>query len=349
MARSWNTCHCLVTGGAGFGGAHLCQELVRRGARVYVLDRERLLNSYFVVAGVERSVEFIRGDIRDRARVLSVIGQFKIDTVFHLAAQPLVPVSNMHPWETLEINALGTYAVLEAVRQAGGSQRLVVASSGAYYGATTTDQPIGEDQSPLVFTNIYAASKVAADAVVRAYARVYGMQVGICRFMNTYGPGDNNFSRIVPNAIRMLIEGGAYDFGDRDDGSSRLDFLHIQDMTQAYIAVAERLEQVAGEAFNIGTGQATSIRELAVLISRLFDGKAREPIFRGPRKQHPAIKYLDTAKARRLLDWSPAVPLEEGLRQTIAWYRAHWARIDGEESRAKSPDSRAIDYPALRS
>src|SRR5262249_49389357 len=83
---------------------------------------------------------------------------------------------------------------------------------------------------------------------------------------------------------------------------------------------------VAGEALNIGTGRATSVRDLAVLISRLFDGKARQPIFRGPRRKQPAIKYLDAAKARRLLGWSPTVQLEEGLQETIAWYRDHWAR-----------------------
>jgi nucleoside-diphosphate-sugar epimerase len=153
------------------------------------------------------------------------------------------------------------------------------------------------------------------------------MQARVCRFMDTYGPVDNNFSRIVPHAVRSLIDGSEYDFGDRDDGTSRLDFLHIRDMTQAYITVAERLDMVAGEAFNIGTGRATSVRDLAVLISRLFDGKAREPVFRGPRRQQPAIKYLDAAKARRLLDWSPSVQLEEGLQETIAWYRDHWARL----------------------
>jgi CDP-glucose 4,6-dehydratase len=327
MPLDWNACRCLVTGGAGFGGAHLCQELVRRGAQVCVFDRDVLPQSYFAVAGVERRVRFILGDVRDQVSIRAVIEQHQIDTIFHLAAQPLVQVGNQHPWETLQVNALGTYAVLEAVRQAGGSLRVVVASSGAYYGTTTTDQPIGEEQAPLAMTNIYAASKVAADVAVRAYAQVYGIQAAVCRFMNTYGPGDINFSRIVPQAVRLLMDGRAYDFGDRDDGTSRLDFLHIRDMTQAYLAVAEQLERVGGEAFNFGTGRATSIRDLAILISQLFDGKVREPVFRGPRKQQPTIKYLDTAKARRLLGWSPTVGLERGLEETITWYRDHWKRL----------------------
>jgi CDP-glucose 4,6-dehydratase len=327
MTTNWNARRCLVTGGAGFGGAHLCQELVRRGARVWVLDRELSPQSFFAVAGIDRLVDFIHGDVRDLACIRSVIERFQIDTIFHLAAQALVPVSNAEPWETLEINAVGTYAVLEAVRQTGGAARVVAASSGAYYGTTTTDEAINEEQSPLTFTNIYAASKVAADVAVRAYARVYGIQAAVCRFMNTYGPGDINFGRIVPQAIRHLICGTEYDFGDRDDGSSRLDFLHIRDMTRAYLAVADRLEIAAGEAFNIGTGQATSIADLVRLISRLFDGKVREGIFRGEPKPKPAIKYLDTAKARRLLDWSPTLGLEQGLRETIDWYRDHWGRL----------------------
>lgn len=206
-------------------------------------------------------------------------------------------------------------------------RRLVFASSGAYYGTTTTDRPIAEDAPALEATNVYAPSKAAADLVARCYARIFGMKIATCRFMNTYGPGDTNFSRIVPRAVRNLMQEEAYEFGDRDDGSTRLDFLFIRDMASAYVRVAEALDSVAGEAFNFGSGNPTSTRDLARLVSVRFDGQAREPIFAGAPKAKPVIKSLDVRKARERLGWQPTTTLEQGISETIAWYRRWWERL----------------------
>ncbi len=323
----WKGRPCLVTGGAGFGGSHLCEQLLGLGARVYVLDRVLPANSYLALTGLARRVEFLQGDIRDLDLMRLSLERFQIDTVFHLAAQPIVPISNVLPLETLSINAMGSFVVLEAVRTVQCVRRLVFASSGAYYGTTTTDRPIGEDAPALEATNIYAPSKAAADLVARCYARVFGIKTAVCRFMNTYGPGDTNFSRIVPRAVRNLLQREPYEFGDRDDGSTRLDFLYIRDMASAYIRVAENLDTVAGEAFNFGSGSPTSTRDLARLVSRLFDGQNCEPIFAGQPKAKPVIKSLDIRKARERLGWQPSTPLEQGLSETIAWYRRYWERL----------------------
>lgn len=327
MSTSWKGLPCLVTGGAGFGGSHLCEQLLGLGARVYVLDRHLPANSYLSLTGLARQVEFLQGDIRDLDLMRLSLERFQIDTVFHLAAQPIVPISNVLPLETLSINAMGAYVVLEAVRTVQCVRRLVFASSGAYYGTTTTNRPIAEDAPALEATNIYAPSKAAADLVVRCYARVFGIKAAVCRFMNTYGPGDTNFSRIVPRAVQNLLRKDAYDFGDRDDGSTRLDFLYIRDMASAYLRVAENLETVSGEAFNFGSGNPTSTHDLTRQVSRLFDGQAREPIFRGPPKAKTVIKSLDIRKAKERLGWQPSTPLEQGLSETIAWYRRFWERL----------------------
>ena len=201
------------------------------------------------------------------------------------------------------------------------------ASSGAYYGTTSTDRAIAEEEPPLSATNVYAPSKVAGDIAVRCYARIYGVKAACCRFMNTYGPGDTNFSRIIPRAVRNLILRDAYEFGDRDDGTTRLDYLHIRDMANAYLAVADRLDVVTGEAFNFGGGHPISTRELTKLIGRLFDGQEHEPRFGGPPRETPVSKYLDTRKARQLLDWQPTMPLAEGLQDTLAWYQRFWKSL----------------------
>lgn len=318
---SWQGRPCLVTGGFGFGGSHLCLALLEKGASVLVYDRWRPSDSHLDRCGAGGKVHFVQGDIRDTDLLKLTLERFEIDTVFHVAAQPIVPIANLHPAETLSVNVQGTYSVLEAIRTGSPGRRLVFASSGAYYGTTTTDSALDEEAPPLTATNIYAPSKVAADVAVRTYARVYGMLAGVARFMNTYGPGDANFSRIVPRAARNLVLGTPYDFGDRDDGSTRLDFMHIRDMSGAYLKLAENLETVSGQAFNFGGGVPVSVREVARIASSKFDGQVREPLFRGRTPEKLVVKFLDISKASRLLDWRPTLGLEDGLQDAMSWYR----------------------------
>lgn len=323
----WRGKRCLVTGGFGFGGSHLCEQLLERGARVYVLDITTPKNSYLVLTGLDHQVNFIHGDVRDIGLLKVSLERFEIDNVFHLAAQPVVPINNLFPYEALSLNVMGTYAVLEAMRTSTFAKALVFASSGAYYGTTFQREPIPEEQAPVKTANIYTPSKVAADIAVRCYAQTYGMKAAVCRFINTYGPGNTNFSTIVPRAITNLMNGNGYDFGGRDDGTSTFDYLHIQDMTRGYLAVAENLDRASGEAFNFGGGIPISVSDLVKLISRLYDGAEREPVFHGARRETPVCKTLDTGKARNLLGWQPSITLEQGLKETIDWYRRFWDRL----------------------
>jgi CDP-glucose 4,6-dehydratase len=325
--KFWNNKKCIVTGGMGFGGSHLVEQLVKKGAVIYVLDRLVPQNSYLVLSGMVDKIQYINGDIRDTNLIRMLLENYKIDYIFHLAAQPDVPLSNAMPYETLSINVMGTYSVLEAVRCCSVPPVLIFASSGAYYGTTTQSALIKENQAPNIATNIYAPSKIAGDFAVRCYVRTYGIKAGLCRFINTYGPGNTNFGTIVPRAITLLIEGMPYDFGDRDDGSSVFDYLHIDDMTRGYIAVAQNIERINGEAFNFSGGQAISVRELVKMISRLYDGKEREPVFHGVRREVPVSKLLDCSRAEQILGWHPSLILEQGLTQTIRWYKQFWPKL----------------------
>jgi nucleoside-diphosphate-sugar epimerase len=319
----WSGHPCLVTGGAGFGGSHLIEQLLDRNARVVVLDIEQRCHSYWAVARLAERVTFVQADVRDSERVRSVLSAHGIRLIFHLAAQPLIPLGNMLPWETLSVNALGTWVVLEAVRALDPSIGVVFASSGAYYGSCQSDTPIPETAAPAALSNIYSASKVAADASVLAYARTYGLRATVCRFMNTYGPGDLNFSRIIPRAAAHLILGRPFEFGDREDGANRLSYLHVRDMAAAYVAAAEGLEAMAGEAFNFGTTELVATRDIVTLVSRAFDHEERVGRFDGPHRG--TAKRLDVTKAHRMLNWRPAMALEPGIQETVAWYRDHWS------------------------
>jgi nucleoside-diphosphate-sugar epimerase len=299
----------LVTGGSGFGGSHLIRRLASDGDRVWNLD---------VRQPSDTCAEYVSGDVRSVELLQSTLRDNSIDTVFHLAAQPLVPLSIELPFETLDVNSRGTYAVLEACRVVGVGA-IVVASSGAYYGTTTTDQPIPETAAPLPAANLYASGKAAADLAAQGYAHTYGLPVGVCRFMNTYGAGDRNDSRFVPHGLRLLTSGLTYDFGSRDDGTTRLDFLHVDDMTSAYLAVAEFVRTHGGRhaVFNIGTGTATATADVARMLSSCFDGRERTPIFTGFVRATPVVKYLDVTKARQLLGWSAQIGLRAGLERVI--------------------------------
>lgn len=322
----WAQKRCLVTGGYGFGGSHLCEQLMEKGARVYVLDRETPKNSYLILRGLADRVHYIPGDVRNIELLKLSLERFEIDTIFHLAAQPTVPICNSRPYESLSINVMGTYSVLEAMRNSNFAKSLIFASSGAYYGTTTELEPIKEDHPPLASANIYVPSKVAGDIAVRCYAKTYGLKAAVCRFINTYGPGNTN-SPIVPKAISLLINGQPYDFGARDDGTSTFDYLNIRDMTRGYLSMAENIDSISGEAFNFGGGYPISVRDLVKLISRLFDGKEREPVFHGAKREIPIRKCLDTSKANKVLGWKPSILLEDGLKETIDWYKQYWNRL----------------------
>ncbi len=322
----WKNHRALVIGGAGFGGAHLCEQLLARGAALTVLDRAWPADSYLRLSGLEARVSTITADICDAAAMKLLIARLEPDTVFLLAAQPIVPISNALPLETAEVNVMGTYHVLEACRLSRRSKRVVFASSGAYYGATNTTAAIPEDAPPLPAANIYAPTKVAADIAVRCYAKIYGLQTAVCRWMNTYGPGDTNFTRIVPVSIRRLMR-GERPLIDGTDGSNVLELLHVRDMARGYLAAAERLGEtsVCGEAFNFGSGAPLSLREAMIELTRAWnrvtnDQVPEEPLITGPAVR--SVKYLDIAKARERLGWTPETPLGAGLEETVAWYLA---------------------------
>jgi nucleoside-diphosphate-sugar epimerase len=334
MERSsfWSNRKCLVTGGMGFGGSHLCEQLLLLGATVYVLDMVKPANSYLALSGLADRVEFVQGDVRDLGLLKFVLHRFEIETVFHLAAQPILPMSNALPLETLSINALGTFTVLESVRTSAFAPSLIFASSGAYYGTTMQPERIKEEQAAGKAGNLYGPSKVAGDIALRSYVQTFGIKAAACRFMNTYGPGSTNFSTIVPKTISLLIEGQPFNFGNRDDGSTCFDYMHIQDMTRGYLAVAENIEHVKGEAFNFSGCNGIAVRDLVKLISRLFDGVEREPVFSGPHREVPLQKYLDCSKAQSVLGWHPETLLASGLKDTIEWYKLNWRRLRKAEN-----------------
>jgi CDP-glucose 4,6-dehydratase len=324
---------CLVTGGFGFVGAWLAKALLARGDDVVLLRRDRTQPSAAELLGVTDHATVVDGDVCDPAAVDRVLADYGIDTVFHLAAQTLVPTANRAPVPTFEVNVRGTWTVLDAVRR-HEVPRTVVASSDKAYG-DHDELPYRED-APLLARYPYDVSKACADLIARSYWHTYQVPVAVTRFANIYGGGDLNRSRLVPEAVGAALAGRRPVI--RSDGSPERDFLYVEDAAAAYLAVADALDRpgVAGQAFNAGSGTPHSVAEVVATICRLA-GTDVEPDIRGTGTPSGEIdrQYVDGARIEERCGWVPAVDLEEGLRRTIEWYAAHPA-IYRREATARS-------------
>ncbi|MDP9188776.1 MAG: GDP-mannose 4,6-dehydratase [Actinomycetota bacterium] len=319
----------LVTGARGFGGSWLAKLLLEQGGKVISLDRNTTRLSGLVLHGIESDVADVAGDLRDAGLVAKLLAEHRVEAVYHLAAQAIVTEANASPVPTFEANIQGTWTLLEACRVAQ-VERVVVASSDKAYGPHE-QLPYAEDDS-LQPIYPYDVSKAATDLIARCYWHTYELPVAVTRFANLYGGGDQNFSRLVPEAVSAVLDGRRPVI--RSDGSPERDFLYVEDVARAYVAIAAALAQgkARGEALNAGWGEPSSVREVVELVCELA-GSELEPDFRG--KGSPAgeidRQYLESKRIRELTGWAPEVELRDGIERTLDWYRAH------PEARAPTP------------
>lgn len=308
----------LVTGGDGFVGSRLCMRLLDEGAVVTVIVRDRNADSKLRLAGLLERVNVAYGDVADLAFVMRVMNEYGVRMCFHLAAQTLVGIANRSPLSTFESNIKGTWTVLEAVRLLK-LPRLVVASSDKAYGSQGR-LPYSEDFC-LAGVHPYDVSKSCADLLARSYAVSYGVNVAISRCSNIYGPGDTNWSRIVPGTFRSIIKKEAPVI--RSDGTLVRDYLFVDDAVEAYLALADALSssQIAGEAFNFGTNKPVSVIELVDLMLKVA-GSGLKPVVLNEASNEIAAQYMDSSKAARILGWRPKFSVEAGLRLAYEWYKS---------------------------
>jgi CDP-glucose 4,6-dehydratase len=316
--RFWCDRPVLVTGATGLLGGWLVRSLIETGADVVCVLRDWVPQSELIRAGLIEHTRVVRGDVRDQACMERALGEYEIDTVFHLAAQTIVGIANRNPVSTFESNVQGTWSVLEACRRSPTVHSIVIASSDKAYGDQET-LPYTED-CPLQGRHPYDASKSCADLVAQCYAATYGLPLVITRCGNFYGGGDLNWNRIVPGTIRSVVRGERPII--RSDGHSIRDYFYVEDGAAAYMLAAERLAQqkdIAGFAFNFSNELQITVLQLVKLILKLMDSEL-EPDIRAEASHEIRHQYLDAARARALLNWSPSFTLDEGLRRTIVWY-----------------------------
>ncbi len=314
---NWKDKNVFVTGGNGFVGSWLVNELVKKGANVTCIVRDPVKGSNLEFLGIADQVNTIKGSIEDYNAVEKAMKETGAEVCFHLAAQAIVGVANKSPLPTFETNIKGTWNVLEACRQLN-VKRIVVASSDKAYGEHEK-LPYKEDFSLNGLTP-YEASKSCTDILARAYAKTYVMAVAVTRCGNIYGGGDLNFSRIIPGTIKSVLNNESPII--RSDGTPIRDYIYVLDAVAAYIALAEQLDrkEVAGEAFNFGTQEPISVLDLVKKIIAVA-GKKVEPQILNQAKNELQAQYLDWAKAKKVLGWQPKHGLDDGLKETVEWYR----------------------------
>lgn len=318
----WAGRRVFVSGATGLLGSWLTEALLEVGAEPVVLVRDWVPNSRAVTAGVLDRCTVVRGDLEDLAVTVRALNEYEVDTVFHLGAQAIVGTAVRHPLSTFESNIRGTWVLLEAVRQCPKRiERVVVASSDKAYGEQAR-LPYTEEM-PLQGRFPYDVSKSCSDLIALSYHHTWQLPLAVTRCGNLFGGGDLNFTRLIPGTIRSVLRGERPVI--RSDGTFIRDYVYVRDAVAAYLQLAEALPGagVTGEAFNFGPQEPLSVLEVVDRILAAMGRTDLAPVILNEAAHEIPRQFLDGAKARERLGWAPGYSLDQGLAETIAWYREH--------------------------
>jgi len=301
----------LVTGGAGFIGSHLSEELSKRGYQLVILDNLSTGKRENIAPIIDnKNVEFIKGSITDLPLLQKACKD--TDYVFHLAAIASVPRSVENPQESHEVNVTGTLNVLIAARD-NKVKKVVNTSSCAIYG-DAPGLPKKEDM-PVNPLSPYAVTKLAGEEYCQIFQKVYHLPTVSLRYFNIFGPRqnpDSEYSAAIPKFIKLKLQGKTIEvYGD---GKATRDYVYVSDAVTAFILAAE---SDASGIYNIGAGKSTTVNELVELISRLT-GNNTPPVY-GPPRPGDIVHSLGDASKARTFGYSPSYSLEEGLKETIRY------------------------------
>ncbi|MBN4049040.1 GDP-mannose 4,6-dehydratase [archaeon AH-315-M20] len=320
---NWKGANVLVTGADGFIGSHVAKALIEKGAEVTTIVRDIKKANNIDILDLKNKINIVHGDLVNLKDCERAINEYGIEFCFHIAAQAIVGPANRSPLSTFESNIKGTWNILEVCRTSKTIKGLVVASSDKAYGQQKK-LPYTEE-SPLYGYYPYDASKACAELLARSYFMTYGLSLAITRNANTYGPADMNLSRIIPDVITRLIRNEQPVI--RSDGTPERDYMYIKDAVNAYLVLAENLhrKEVLGQAFNFGTGKPVSVLDLYKKIIKLM-GKDVEPKILGEAKNEIDKQYLNSEKAKRILNWESGYDLDSSLKETIEWYKDYFSK-----------------------
>jgi nucleoside-diphosphate-sugar epimerase len=308
----------LVTGGAGFIGSHIVDQLIDEGFDVTVIDN---LNTGRIENIVhhqnKKSFHFVKGDIRDFDLLKEIMKD--MDAVFHEAALASVTLSVKDPILTNDVNICGTVNLLKAAAD-HGVKRFIFASSAANYGDAKS--PLKKENAKTNPTSPYGVSKLAAETYAKVFYNAYGLETVSLRYFNVYGPRQNfDIQCAYGGAItiftnRLLNNMSPIIYGD---GEQTRDFIYVQDVVQANMLALSN-KNAAGEVFNIGTGKGISVNQMAEVLKDIMNKKEINNTYTDSRLTDIRHGYADISKAERILGYIPQFSIKEGLTELIKWY-----------------------------
>lgn len=335
----------LITGGCGFLGSNLAFDAMARGDELVVFDNLYRSGSRENLAWLQTQGRFIfdHGDIRNQNDITRIIHAFKPDAIFHLAGQVAMTTSISNPRMDFEVNVMGTYNLLEAVRNHAPQATVVYSSTNKVYGdleqytyvETDTryecvEHPNGiNEQTQLSFHSPYGCSKGAADQYMLDYARIFGLKTVVLRHSSMYGGRQfatydqgwvGWFCQKAIETSKGLLKDP---FTISGSGKQVRDVLHGDDMKRLYMAVVNHIDRAKGQAFNVGGGieNSLSLLELFALLEQIANVKLsyiKLPV----RESDQRVFVSDLAKAKELLNWQPMVSAQEGVARMVEWVRA---------------------------
>jgi UDP-glucose 4-epimerase len=301
----------LVTGGAGFIGSHIQDKLLQLGHDVIIIDKR---TSNFL----DTKSKFIQLDIANAHEVNQAIAAEKPEAIFHLAAQTQVPYSMSHPHEDEAVNIGGMINILEAAKNNDVKKVIYSNTGGAFYGEVAAqDYPIKEDHLVNKPTSFYGVSKLCAEYYLKLYGNLYGLQWISLRYSNVYGPRQegNSEAGVIAIFLSKMLKGEQPTING--DGSHTRDYVFVSDVAEANIRA---LEYASSDYFNISIASEISNKDLYFLLKKAIN-YPNDPNFGPTRPGDVQRSSLDNSKAKQLLQWTPQTTLEQGIQQTINYYK----------------------------
>tara|TARA_B110000014_G_C20114130_1_gene587839 strand:+ start:653 stop:1702 length:1050 start_codon:yes stop_codon:yes gene_type:complete len=333
--KFWSKKLILITGINGFIGGNLAKKLINLDAKIVGISNKRIKNKFLEYEKIAKKIDFHYVDISNYSKLKKIVAQYNFDICYHLAAQVDVNVAKNNPFLTYESNIRGTYNLLESLRGSKKLKSIIVASSDKAYGEyNLKDLPYKEnyDLRPLY---PYDVSKASADFIAKSYASdLFNLPIIITRFANIFGPGQLNFTALIPDCI--LANLNYRKFIPRGDGKNKRDFLYVDDVCDLYACLAFNLyknKNLKGEIFNAGTKTGYSVDEI---VNKICTTMGNDKLYYKIKKQFANKKtigeiqhqFMTFEKLYRYFKWKPEFKIEKGLEHTISWYKDFLKTID---------------------
>ena len=310
----------LITGGFGLLGKPLVQRLVKLNHNVIILEKKSTDRVKFLKT---KPKKIIAGDFLNKSLVGNIIKKYKINVIFHLGAITQVLDSLKNPYNTHQINVMGTINFLENIRKINDKIIFIYSSSDKAYGELE-DRKEYKETDRLQSIYPYDVSKSASDIICQSYAITYSLTAGIIRCGNIYGPGDFNFKRLIPEIIMSSIRNKRFTI--RSSGNSTRDYVYVEDVVNAYVSLMNKLIKYPSQIriYNVSSKYNYSVIEIVNMILKYMNCLHLKPIITNKSKKEINFQRLNYSKIKKELKWKPQTNIKTGLNKTIKWYKDYY-------------------------